>query len=175
MNSYFILFFSILVTQRLGELILAKKNANWIRARGGVEVGRRHYKYIVIIHIGFLLSLLIEVVWGGALTPAWFAIPLLLFCLTQIARYWCIYSLGPFWNTRIYVLPELSLVKKGPYRWLKHPNYRIVMVELFIIPVIFGAYYTAAIWSIVNYAFLTLVRIPVEERALQGEFLNTVD
>lgn len=168
MSSYFILLFSLLVSQRLGELVLAKKNAKWIRSRGGFEVGRDHYKYIVMIHLGFLLSLLGEVIWGGAVSPAWNGIPLLLFCLTQIARYWCIYTLGSFWNTRIFVLPEHPLVKKGPYRWVKHPNYAIVMIELSAFPLIFGAYYTAIFWSIVNYAFLALVRIPVEERALRG-------
>ncbi len=175
MSPYFILLFSILVTQRLGELVLAKRNTKWIQEQGGVEVGQSHYKYIVMIHVGFLLSLLGEVLWGEAQAPTWFGVPFLLFSIIQIARYWCIYSLGTFWNTRIFILPEHSPIKKGPYRWVKHPNYLIVMVELLVFPLIFGAYYSAVIWSVVNFAFLTLVRIPVEERALQGEFLNTVD
>ncbi|RXT08202.1 hypothetical protein EIZ39_12090 [Ammoniphilus sp. CFH 90114] len=135
-------------------------------ARGGYEVGREHYKYIVMIHVGFLTSLLIE---GGVLEatpPGWWILPFALFMGTQVLRYWCIRSLGPYWNTRIYILPESELVKKGPYRWLKHPNYWIVMTEFIAIPVLFGAYYTAFLWTLVNFTFLKMVRIPVEERAL---------
>jgi len=76
-------------------------------------------------------------------------------------------SLGRFWNTRIYILPQHPLVNKGPYRWIKHPNYLIVMMEFIAFPLIFGAYSTALIWSAINFLFLWFVRIPTEEQALQ--------
>ncbi|WP_134699094.1 isoprenylcysteine carboxyl methyltransferase family protein [Ammoniphilus sp. YIM 78166] len=166
MPSFFLLLFSLLITQRLGELWLAKRNADWMLEQGGYEVGREHYKYIVLIHIGFLSSFLIEVLLFTTTPPAWWVLPFSLFLLAQGGRYWCIRSLGPYWNTRIYILPNSTLVKNGPYRWIKHPNYLIVMTELFVIPLIFGAWYTAFLWSGVNYAFLRLVRIPTEEQAL---------
>lgn len=166
MNPFFLLLFSVLVTQRLGELWLARCNALWLRQRGAYEVGREHYKYIVLIHVGFLASLLTESALFKAVPPSWWIVPFLLFMVTQVLRYWCIRSLGPRWNTRIYILPENDLVKAGPYRWIKHPNYFIVIIEILVIPLIFGAYYTAFLWSIVNYAFLKMIRIPTEEQAL---------
>jgi methyltransferase len=89
----------------------------------------------------------------------------LLFLLTQIARIWCIWSLGKYWNTKIIVLPGSPLVKKGPYKYVKHPNYIVVGAELFIIPLLFGAYITAVIFPILHILLLR-VRIPCEEKAL---------
>lgn len=166
MNPFFLLLFSLLVTQRLGELWLAKRNARWLQQRGAYEVGQGHYKYIVFIHIGFLLSLFIESALLDSVPPSWWAFPFSIFIGTQVLRYWCIRSLGPRWNTRIYILPENDLVKSGPYRWFKHPNYLIVITEILVIPLIFGAFFTASLWTIINYAFLKMVRIPIEEQAL---------
>ncbi len=168
LHGFFLLLFSLLITQRLGELWLAKRNARWMLQQGGYEVGREHYKYIVWIHIGFLASFFVEVLLFTSTPPAWWSIPFSLFLLAQGLRYWCIRSLGPYWNTRIYILPNSTLVKKGPYRWIKHPNYFIVMTELLVIPLIFGAWYTAILWSSANYAFLKWVRIPKEEQALKA-------
>lgn len=167
MNAFFLLLFALLVTQRLGELWIARRNARWMQEKGGYEVGREHYKYIVLIHVGFLASFFVESL-SYASPPSWWIAPFTIFLAAQVLRYWCIHTLGPYWNTRIYILPNSTLVKKGPYRWIKHPNYLIVMTELLVIPLIFGAYYTAAFWSCVNYAFLRLVRIPIEERALKS-------
>jgi len=166
MNGYFIAFFCFLLMQRTSELRLAKKNADWIKQRGGYEVGATHYKYIVAIHAGFFLTLASEVLVLGTVAPSWWLLPLILFFLAQLLRYWCIQSLGPYWNTRIYILPEARLIKKGPYRWVKHPNYWIVITEIALVPLIFGAYYTAIIWSFINFCFLKAVRIPTEEKAL---------
>ena len=161
MSTFFIILFALLITQRLSELQVAKRNAHWIRAHGGIEVGGDHYKYIVLIHVGFLISLLTEVAFSGmASPPSWWAVPFGLFLCAQALRYWCIGSLGRFWNTRIYVVPEHPLVKKGPYRWIKHPNYLIVMTEFITFPLIFGAYSTAVIWTVINFLFLKFVRIP---------------
>lgn len=162
----FLIFFAVLIVQRLLELRVANRNAAWMQAQGGYEVGKSHYKYIVFIHVGFLLSLLFEVTVGGARVPAWWPLPMLILLAAQVLRYWCIMSLGRFWNTRIYILPGSTLLRTGPYRWLPHPNYLIVITEILVIPLIFGAYWTAAIWSVINLAFLLMVRIPIEEQAL---------
>lgn len=168
LHTFFLLLFSLLITQRLGELWLAKRNARWMLEQGGYEVGREHYKYIVLIHIGFLSSFLAEVLLLATAPPFWWAVPFSFYLMAQGMRYWCIRSLGPYWNTRIYILPNSTFVKKGPYRWLKHPNYFIVMTELLVIPLIFGAWYTSFFWSFVNFTFLKLVRIPKEEQALEA-------
>ena len=167
MNNSFLLVMGLVIAQRVIELLLAKKNARQLIQQGAQEVGSSHYKYIVLIHLGFFLSLVGEVAFGQSVSPAWWPIPLIVFTLAQLVRYWCIRTLGPFWNTRIYVLAESGLIQKGPYRWLKHPNYLVVRLELLTLPLVFGAYETAAIWSIINYAFLKWVRIPTEEKALQ--------
>ncbi|RKD24638.1 hypothetical protein BEP19_09700 [Ammoniphilus oxalaticus] len=168
MSTFFLFLYALLITQRLLELRVAKRNSNWMESRGGTEVGQGHYKYIVLIHVGFLASLFGEVALAPtAGLPVWWALPFGLFLAAQVLRYWCIQSLGRFWNTRIYTIPNEPLVKKGPYRWLKHPNYLIVMTEMISFPLIFGAYTTALVWSGINLLFLKFVRIPIEEQALQ--------
>jgi methyltransferase len=167
MATWFLLFFILLLLQRVSELSIASKHAKWMYSNGGIEFGAKHYKYIVMIHSGFLLSLLIEVIWLGATPPPWWAIALLVFGFAQVLRYWCIHSLGVYWNTRIFILPNSKMIASGPYRWLKHPNYLTVNIEFLVIPLVFGAYFTAVIWFLINYAFLKFVRIPAEENALR--------
>lgn len=149
--------------QRLFELWLARRNRIWMKSQGGFEVGREHYKWIVVMHIGFLIALLVE---GMQSQPPnqWFWL-LLLFILAQVLRMWVIASLGPYWNTRIWVVPGHQLVKKGPYRYLKHPNYLVVASEILLLPLLFGAYLTAVIFSLLNAWLLLFIRIPQEEAA----------
>jgi methyltransferase len=171
-NHYFLFLFLFLILQRFVELWLARRNGKWVISQGGYEVGKSHFKYIVFIHIGFLVSLFMEV-GAGAKPPTWWMFPCIILILSQFLRYWCIYSLGPYWNTRIYIVPESGLVKKGPYRWFSHPNYLVVITEFVVIPLIFGAYWTAVFWSVINFVFLTIVRIPVEEKALEVAHFNS--
>lgn len=165
--TFFLLFLSFVVMQRLLELHIAKKNECWMKARGGIEVANNHYKWFMLLHIAFFIAVFFEV-YGQSLqqsiAPNWFFLGL--FTLVQIGRVWCILSLGRFWNTKIIVLPNVVLMKKGPYRWIKHPNYIIVLVELFIIPIMFHAYYSAVIFPIMHVLLLT-IRIPAEEKALE--------
>jgi methyltransferase len=97
--------------------------------------------------------------------PAYWPIPLALFLLVQPLRYWVIFSLGEYWNTRVLVVPGTRLVRRGPYRYLRHPNYVVVAVEILTFPLIFGAWVTALIFSILNAALL-YVRIREENQAL---------
>src|SRR5690606_20225813 len=92
---------------------------------------------------------------------------LIVFAAAQILRVWALASLGRFWNTKILVLPGAKKVKKGPYRWLPHPNYIVVALEILSLPLIFGAWRTALVFTIANALLLLLVRIPAEEKALQ--------
>ncbi|MBO8164398.1 MAG: hypothetical protein H0Z34_11860 [Brevibacillus sp.] len=166
MNPLFEWVMAAVLLQRVVELKIAARNAAYVRAHGGYEVGAEHYKYIVALHTAFLLSLLCEVWWlNRPLSPYWY-LPFSLFLLAQVGRYWCISSLGKLWNTRIMILPGSDLVRRGPYRFLRHPNYLIVGVELLTLPLVFSAYLTALVFSLANLWLLLKVRIPAEERGV---------
>ncbi|WP_090831410.1 MULTISPECIES: isoprenylcysteine carboxyl methyltransferase family protein [unclassified Bacillus (in: firmicutes)] len=168
----FYVFFFVIVIQRLIELVIAHKNEKWMKEQGALEFGKGHYPYMVLMHILFFLVLFIESVFFVKEISA-FWIPLVgVFLLTQAIRIWALSSLGKYWNTKIIVLPNASVVKKGPYRFLKHPNYVIVTIELLIIPLIFKAYFTLILFAILNFIILS-IRIPEEEKALNS--LTTYD
>jgi len=161
----FWIFVAFVITQRLIELVLANRNEKWILSQGGYEVGQRHYKYIVFLHILFFVSLLIEVVYFNKELSSYYPILFLLFVLTQLGRGWVLFSLGKYWNTKIMILPQGQVQVKGPYRYFKHPNYLIVACEFVVIPLLFQAYITAVVFSLLNLVIMS-VRIPIEERAL---------
>lgn len=163
---FFTIIIAIVILQRLIELIVAKRNEKWMLSQGAFEAGARHYPLMVLMHIAFFISLLMEViVFDRPLTKIWIAL-LVIFLLAQIARIWCLTSLGKFWNTKIIVLPGAKVIKKGPYKFIRHPNYVIVATELLVLPLLLGAYFTAVIFSLLNLWMLS-VRIPVEEAALK--------
>ncbi|PIC69129.1 isoprenylcysteine carboxyl methyltransferase [Sporosarcina sp. P16b] len=170
MGRLFLFVFIIVVMQRLVELVVANRNEKWIRSKGAIEIGASHYKWMVLMHTAFFISLLIEVlVFDRPLSPfsgAFVAV----FLLMQVLRVWCLLSLGKFWNTKILILPGANVRKIGPYRWIRHPNYVIVTTELIVLPLLFSAYFTAGLFLILNIWMLS-VRIPAEERALR-EFTN---
>jgi len=151
--------------QRLLELALSRRNERLLRARGAIERGRGHYPLMVVLHVLWLLSTLVEGLLRGPSLPAWWPVPLALFLLVQPLRYWAILSLGDHWNTRVLVVPGAKLVAVGPYRYLRHPNYVVVAVEIATLPLIFGAWATALVFSALNAALL-FVRIREENRAL---------
>ncbi|MCY0900716.1 MAG: isoprenylcysteine carboxyl methyltransferase [Firmicutes bacterium] len=150
--------------QRLAELWLARRNARWALRRGAIETGAAHYPLFVLLHAGFLLSLGLEIALKRGTTSL--SIPfLIIFALAQALRIWCIATLGRYWNVRIFVIPGSSSVATGPYRFLRHPNYLAVTLELVSLPLVFHAYVTATLFSVLNYGLLRH-RIAVEERAL---------
>lgn len=161
----FYLFLVLLIIQRLFELRIARHNHRWIVSQGGYEVGKEHYKWLVLLHIFFICSLLIEYLYRSPSPPPWWWLPLWLFLLAQVGRYWTIRSLGSFWNTRILVLPHAHLDLKGPYRYIRHPNYLVVIIEILTFPLIFGLYITALLFSFLNLCMI-LYRISIEEKAL---------
>lgn len=152
---------AFLVAQRLFELAHARRNHRFLLDRGGVEFGRGHYRFIVALHVGWLLALALLI--PPDRPPA---MPLLaLFGLLQVVRVWSIRSLGRFWATRIIVLPGAERVRVGPYRFTKHPLYAVVFLELATVPLMFGEWRIAAIASVLN-ALLLRTRVLAEEKAL---------
>ncbi|MEU0290427.1 isoprenylcysteine carboxyl methyltransferase family protein [Streptomyces sp. NPDC052492] len=152
--------------ERLAELVVARRNAAWTRARAGVEHGRGHYPVMVVLHTGLLAGCLLEPLLADRpFLPAlgWPALALAL--LAQALRWWCITSLGPYWNTRVIVVPGARLVGRGPYRFLRHPNYVAVVVEGVALPLVHSAWITATLFTLANAALLT-VRIRCENAAL---------
>lgn len=158
--------------ERLGELWLSKRNAARAFACGAVEVGQRHYRVMTVLHSLFLVSCLAEPWLLRRPAPGAFAwLFIALAAASQALRYWAIATLGDRWNTRVIVLPDVPPVTGGPYRWMKHPNYLAVIVELAALPMIHGAWLTSIAFSIANATLLT-VRIRSEEEAL-GEVWAT--
>jgi methyltransferase len=162
-----ILLWWTVVVQRLAELAISKRNGNWMASQGGYEVGQEHYKLLLFIHMLFFLGIWAETLFLRATPPTWAWAPFLLFVCTQGLRYWCIRSLGMYWNTRIWVVPGHRPKVAGPYKYIRHPNYVVVAVELLVFPIIFGAYLTAAIVTFINTLTMVLIRIPMEEYALK--------
>jgi methyltransferase len=158
-------FLVVLAVERAIELQLSARNAARARARGGTEHGRGHFALFVALHALLPFALIAEVGWmrarPGPTWPLWLA----LFLLGQALRVWAIRTLGERWNVRVWVVPGEPPIRRGPYRWLRHPNYLAVVLELLAGPMMFGAWRTAVAASALNVVALA-VRIPVEERAL---------
>lgn len=164
--AFFTAFVLLVGVERLAELVVSKRNAAWSFARAGVEYGQGHYPVMVVLHTGLL---------AGALAEAWLVRPdvplalaatmVVLVIASQALRWWCIATLGRQWNTRVIVVPSLAPVARGPYRWLRHPNYVAVVVEGVALPLVHAAWITALVFTVLNAALLTL-RIRTENAAL---------
>ena len=158
--------FALYLVERLYELRLAKRNQQQLEARGGRELYPESYRAIVAVHLLF---------WPALLAESWpWRVPLDLLtgcCLAALAllmalRYWCIVTLGPFWNTRVVILPGARLTRSGPYRWLRHPNYLVVTLEFIFLPLLMRAPYTLVLFSLLN-GLVLRHRIAREEMALK--------
>ena len=158
-------FLVYLVLERLVELRISARHARVLRARGAVERGTEHFPWIVALHVLFPLTLVAEVLWGGARPGSNWWVWLILFVAAQGLRFTAIRTLGIYWNVRILVVPGMSPVRHGPYRWLKHPNYVAVALECLAAPMMFGAWRTALAISLLDAVALS-VRIRAEEQAL---------
>lgn len=151
----------LVAIQRLAELVLARRNERRLLARGGVEHGSGHYPLFVVLHGAWLVAMLLQLRADQAVHGAWVA----LFVLLQAGRAWIIASLGPFWTTRIITLEGSPLVRRGPYRWVRHPNYWIVAGEIIALPMALGQPGTALVFTLLS-AVLTFWRIRIEDRVL---------
>jgi len=153
----------LVALQRLAELAYAARNTRRLLAEGGREAGAGHYPLIAGLHVAWLASIVIHV---PPETPVHW--PLLgLFLVLQGLRLWVLASLGRFWTTRIVTVPGRPLVRRGPYRFCRHPNYMIVVAEIAVLPLVFGAWEIAVIYSALNIALLAY-RIRVEDRAIEA-------
>jgi methyltransferase len=157
-SAYLVL--ALVTLQRLGELLLAERNTKRLLAKGAHEVARSHYPFMVAVHAGWLVAL-----WLLGPGPPIQVAPLVIYVLLQAARVWVIATLGERWTTRIIILPAAPLVRRGPYRWLDHPNYLIVVAEIAVLPLVFGLPVVAAFFSVLN-AIVLWVRIREENKAL---------
>ena len=152
--------------ERLAELVLSKRHLTWSLTHGGREFGRGHYPAMVLLHTGLLVGAVVEVLVAHRPFLAWLGWPMLaVVVMAQLLRWWCITSLGRFWNTRVVVVPGETLITRGPYRWLRHPNYVAVVAEGAALPLVHSAWTTAAVFTVLNGALLT-VRIRTENAAL---------
>ena len=152
--------------ERLFELSLSRRNLRALRAKGAVEVGQGHFPVMVALHTAFLFSCGAEVwIFARPFTPWLGAVALAVTVAAQALRYWAVTTLGERWNTRVVVLPGAEPVVGGPYRFVRHPNYLAVVLELIALPLVHGAWATAVVFTLAN-AWLLSVRIRVEEQAL---------
>lgn len=146
--------------QRLVELPIANSNTRRLLAAGAHEVGARHYPLIVALHASWLITLWLLAVGKPIHLPF-----LLLFLLIEAGRVWVLRTLGPRWTTRIIIVPGEPLVESGPYRFVDHPNYLVVIGEIAVLPLVFGLWHVALIFSLLN-AMILAIRIGTENRAL---------
>jgi methyltransferase len=152
---------TLVAIQRVSELLYARRNTAALRARGAVEAGAGHYPLFILLHGAWLVSLIVLV--PSEQTPAWLWLGL--FVALQLCRLWIIWSLGDYWTTRILTLRDAPLVRRGPYRLMRHPNYAVAAAEIAVLPLAFGAWRIALVFSLLNAALLAW-RIRVEESVL---------
>jgi methyltransferase len=163
---YYYLFILAIGAERLVELVVAQRNAKWSFAHGGREFGRDHYPAMVSMHALLLISCMVEVWALGRPFIPWLGWPMLAAVVLSTAVRWrCVGALGKHWNPRLIVIPGAPLVRNGMYRWVRHPNYTAVAVEVAALPLVHSAWLTAITFSIANALVLT-VRIRAENAAL---------
>ena len=160
MNWAAVAVLAFVTLQRLAELALSQRNMKKLLSRGAYEVAPEHYPFLVTLHASWL-----AILWVFGPGPPIEIVPLILFTLLQMGRVWVIATLGERWTTRIIILPGAPLVTSGPYRWVNHPNYLIVIGEFAVLPLVFGLPMVAIAFSLLNAAMLA-VRIRAENRAL---------
>lgn len=152
----------LVAAQRVWELQLADRNTKQLLAEGAVEVGANHYPLFVALHASWLAAIAIVTPWTMVPNLGWLA----LYVVLQFGRLWVISTLGRFWTTRIITLPGAPLEMRGPYRFVRHPNYIVASLEILVLPLVFGQVWIALVWSVAN-ALLVAWRIRVEDGALQ--------
>lgn len=160
MNAFAVAILAFVTLERLVELAIARANTARLLARGGREHGAGHYPLIVAVHAGWLISL-----WLLATDREIDAFWLAMFAALTIARFWVIATLGRRWTTRIIIIPRETLVRQGPYRFLDHPNYWVVAGEIAVLPLVFGLWPVALVFSALNGTVLA-IRIHQENKAL---------
>jgi methyltransferase len=152
---------ALVVLQRLAELVYAERNTAALKARGAVEIGRAHYPLIVLLHAAWLVAVVLMLPKDAPIHWPLVAV----FAVLQGLRVWVLATLGPYWTTRIITLKDAPLVRRGPYRFVRHPNYLVVSAEILVLPLAFGEWAVAAVFTVLNAAMLAW-RIHQENQAL---------
>ena len=168
--TWYVVLVVLVGLERVAELVVSLRNAKWSFAQGGVESGRGHYPFMVVLHTGLLVACLVES-FHRPFIPALGWTMLALVVLSQALRWWCISVLGQQWNTRVIVVPGLHLVARGPYKLLKHPNYVAVVIEGIALPLVHTGWITAVVFTLLNIPLLA-VRIRTEEAALNAALVK---
>jgi methyltransferase len=158
------LLLAYVLLERLIELAISRRNTKRLLAQGAVEVGAKHYPFMVLLHVMWAVAIVLWIVTRKPEPNVFFAS---VYLLLQIFRFWVMLSLGRFWTTRIITLPGAPLVKRGPYKFLRHPNYVVVALEVAVLPLVWNALSLAAAFTILN-GWMLSVRIDAEERALSA-------
>ena len=163
---FYYLFILAIGAERLVEVVVARRNANWSMAHGGKEFGGDHYPAMVSMHALLLVSCIVETWSLDRPFIGWLGWPMLAVVgLSTVVRWRCVRVLGKQWNPRLIVIPDAPLVQRGPYRWMRHPNYTAVAAEVAALPLVHSAWLTAIVFSVANAAVLN-VRIRAENAAL---------
>lgn len=152
---------TLVTLQRLAELVISNLNTRALIARGAHERGSGHYPVMVAMHATWLIGLWV-LAWNRPIGPGWLAV----FLVLQMLRLWVLATLGDRWTTRIIILPGAPLIRRGPYRFVSHPNYMVVVAEIAILPLAFGLVVYAAMFTVLNAAVL-FVRLRAENQALR--------
>lgn len=164
------LIIGLVVLQRLAELPYSARNTKRLLASGATEYGRKHYPLFIVLHASWLLAI---VVFLPSHPPIYLG-PLIGYAALEVLRIWVVLSLGSYWTTRVISMPKAPLVRKGPYRFLRHPNYWIVVGEVALLPLVFGEVAVSAIFSLLNAALL-FWRIRVENAALADRRMAAIE
>ncbi len=158
------------MAQRTFELYIARRHERKLKTIGAVEIDKIGYRFIVGMHMSFFVSLILEKLILKTTTNKWWIILVMFFCAAQILRYWAIAALGIYWNTKVLVAPRHPLLRKGPYKIMRHPNYIAVTAELAVVPLIFSCYITSIGFTILN-AIIIRRRTRIETRALAERWI----
>ena len=153
----------LIALQRLGEVFYSDRNTRDLLARGAVEIGARHYPFVIALHVAWLIAIVVFL--PKPVVINWYLIAVM--AVLQFLRLWVVAVLGPYWTTRIITLPGAPLVTSGPFRYFRHPNYMVVVGEIAALPLAFGEIGVAIVFSVLNAAML-FWRIRVEDIALAG-------
>lgn len=165
--TLYLVFVGFIALERILELVLSRSNERWAKSRDAHEVGSEHFGWMKALHTAFLIACPLEVVLlSRPFIPALGYSMLGLVVAAQLLRYWAVATLGRRWNVKVLVVPGMPRVTDGPYRYLPHPNYVAVVIEIFAIPLLHTAWLTAIVFTALN-AWMLSVRIPIENRALE--------
>jgi len=158
---------ALIALQRLAEVIHSNRNTSALKARGAVEAGAGHYPLMITMHVAWMIAIVLFL--PRPVTINGYLIALMV--VFQLLRLWVVVTLGPYWTTRVITLPGAPLVTSGPFRYLRHPNYMIVVGEIAVLPLAFGEVGVAVVFSVLNAAMLAW-RIRVENAALADRHPN---